>query len=1625
MKNMLKRLLGIFVAAAMLISAFSFTTFATADFTTHVWETFEDGQDGAIRNSDTTFTSIDSKYGKGAKYTYNHTKQGKYTQASFALTNPITLADAVKNNLTVEVEFDYYVKDRIGGNDNYFHITSGENNTTNAAKFEIRSNGQTKIWSPIKTDKGDDVKNSNADAIKTFGTFKIVFHAEAADFTDKFPGLDSAKTTVASWVLDKFYYNGVDTVTSAKYVPGSVIATCDFTHLYFRFKSDSTKVGEIGLDNVSVTSYTTSQDGVSPVPDRYALFNKITAAKTNVEGDYSSGSFDETVYNKLKADIAAIDTTIAENAITKAVYDKAIADIAAVEKTLTVYKAMKDSGKNYYIDESEAKINGDFDTDNEITVDFPIYMKGNSTPTLKMAAFIYEDDVNVATPKLLTILTEDVQISEGKASAAFDLSTLTTRSSAKLAVVESYAELSTEVAQAYAGTEADAAVGDGYTFSGDVNVSKERIGETDDFKFVFALNGTEGARVALLVQKPDTKLSELATTPVAVTAYYNSAVFDEEGRAVFEFMPDGIGEYSYYVNCADYQETKTGSVFYASLGDINNVIGTINSEKSFSGLSENDYKALSLDKALIDASNAAGVNTDNVLKEALAEVALSADTLSDFTGALNKKLNIVKDFCTAESSTAVEELFETHKNDVDMSQIEALPSSSSVEFASKYVYARKSKITDIASLEELLEKAAAAAIENEDAFKNAQIHFLSSLEDNTNGFSVYNSTAQIKDDVTFAEDTGYGTVVKSVAEDSIKNGIDVTLDESVTLEENRCVEIEFDMIITPPADKTFSNQIKVAPNATNFMFFSNANAFETEGSDSNGRHVTGLTLNEMNRYKITLKGIDKDGTLYWGLTSFKVNTAEKLTSGKTYTSTKLKSDLTSIRFRYGNNSAGDTFCLDNVSVISYISEDGSSPTPDRYAILSKARTAGSAVKKSLDDGKISQEVFGSINAKIDSALAVMYNKASKTADYAAAAESLDSVENMLKAYETLEDGEYYADNESAVVTGDILIDDEVTVAIPIYTASGTESVQVKTIGFLYEENENFATPQLVDIVEGSATIPANTVGEAGATFDITAYADRETLCMKVVALDSYNEILTSAKLSEAATKEEDAVQSGYIYSDGINMYKDILSDDTNEENYKFVCTIKGTPGKKVSLLVLKKGKTFDDVTVAPSTAIEYFATAVLDSDGNAAFEFMPQTAAVMALSTEGEYNSYRVNVEGAPSYDERILPAQRTAVQAVLDKVKSEKTMNTLSTEEKYTASLNSQVLTGSITSAGNSGVNTDNVLSEVITLMGTEYKASNLLGFVQTLAHKNDVVTSFRVSDSADTVMTLLGSYSADIPSSGDISALGDAQKKQNAYVYINNNKNSIVNLTTLSNVVAAAAENPNGDGGNGGDDGGYDGGGGSGGGGGRGTGAIVISPAGAPAENDENKTVMQEALNRFTDLTDVKWAESAICEFAANGFINGKAEGVFAPNDKITREEFVKIVVNVFGFYNENARCSFSDTNANSWHYAYIASAAENGIVNGLSENSFGVGATVTRQDMAVILYRIARLANLNLTEDGEYLPFADEIHISDYAFEPVTELTKSGIINGMGNNSFQPQGLATRAEAVKMIYEAYKLK
>ena len=98
----------------------------------------------------------------------------------------------------------------------------------------------------------------------------------------------------------------------------------------------------------------------------------------------------------------------------------------------------------------------------------------------------------------------------------------------------------------------------------------------------------------------------------------------------------------------------------------------------------------------------------------------------------------------------------------------------------------------------------------------------------------------------------------------------------------------------------------------------------------------------------------------------------------------------------------------------------------------------------------------------------------------------------------------------------------------------------------------------------------------------------------------------------------------------------------------------------------------------------------------------------------------------------------------------------------------------------------------------------------------------------------------------------------------------------------------------------------------------------------------------------------------------------------------------------------------------------AASMGIVNGRPDGSFGVNDKVTRQDMAVMSVRLANAINLSLSSDKSYEGFNDDADIADYAKESVETLYKSGIVNGTGDGGFAPQGEANRAQAAKIIYE-----
>ena len=112
------------------------------------------------------------------------------------------------------------------------------------------------------------------------------------------------------------------------------------------------------------------------------------------------------------------------------------------------------------------------------------------------------------------------------------------------------------------------------------------------------------------------------------------------------------------------------------------------------------------------------------------------------------------------------------------------------------------------------------------------------------------------------------------------------------------------------------------------------------------------------------------------------------------------------------------------------------------------------------------------------------------------------------------------------------------------------------------------------------------------------------------------------------------------------------------------------------------------------------------------------------------------------------------------------------------------------------------------------------------------------------------------------------------------------------------------------------------------------------------------------------------------------------------------------------------FTDVNENDWYAPYIAAAKKSGIVMGDGEK-FNPNANITRQDMAVMIFRA-----FNMEESADERDvFYDSDLISDYAKSAVFALYEKGITRGMGNGYFAPSNFATRAESAQMIYNTIK--
>lgn len=171
------------------------------------------------------------------------------------------------------------------------------------------------------------------------------------------------------------------------------------------------------------------------------------------------------------------------------------------------------------------------------------------------------------------------------------------------------------------------------------------------------------------------------------------------------------------------------------------------------------------------------------------------------------------------------------------------------------------------------------------------------------------------------------------------------------------------------------------------------------------------------------------------------------------------------------------------------------------------------------------------------------------------------------------------------------------------------------------------------------------------------------------------------------------------------------------------------------------------------------------------------------------------------------------------------------------------------------------------------------------------------------------------------------------------------------------------------------------------------------------------------FSDISEYSWAKESIEYLGKKGIINGKEDGKFAPGDNITRAEVVKILVNAFEVA-QSTNIRFEDVEDDKWYYTYICAATEAGFVNGREDGKFYPNEFVSRQDIAVMIYRAAKISSGN-TEP----PFEDDALISDYAKPAIAALYEKGIFKGNGNGKAEPLANCTRAECAKLVYEVIK--
>lgn len=182
--------------------------------------------------------------------------------------------------------------------------------------------------------------------------------------------------------------------------------------------------------------------------------------------------------------------------------------------------------------------------------------------------------------------------------------------------------------------------------------------------------------------------------------------------------------------------------------------------------------------------------------------------------------------------------------------------------------------------------------------------------------------------------------------------------------------------------------------------------------------------------------------------------------------------------------------------------------------------------------------------------------------------------------------------------------------------------------------------------------------------------------------------------------------------------------------------------------------------------------------------------------------------------------------------------------------------------------------------------------------------------------------------------------------------------------------------------------------------------------------KTDDGDASIPFTDVSEDAWYYDAVVNAYQNKLFSGMSETTFGPDITMSRGMFVQVLYSMSGKPEVSGEMKFSDVKSDDWYYDAVRWAEQNGIAAGTGDGKFSPNASVTREQAAALMKKVAENMGKDTSARADLGKYTDANRVSDWAKDAVSWAAASGIMTGTSTTTLSPRSNATRAQVAQIM-------